>query len=645
MSVLEVTTRLVKAVLGTSNDSILRGYRPMVNAVNALEAELTALSDQELRARAHALRDSVRAEQRTLSDARVEAFALGREAADRRLGMWNAVADEAAGFDQWGDAAAEVAAVRARLAEGEASWDIDCSAAVYAAVRAAYPVSAPPFRMRAHDVQILGAGVLHDGRIAEMKTGEGKTLVASFACYLNALSGKGVHLITVNEYLAGRDARWNEPTFRFLGISVAALRSDMSPPEKKLAYQADVTYGTNNEFGFDYLRDNLKQSLEEQVQNNHTFAIVDEVDSILIDEARTPLIISGPAQSHTELFVKANDIAKQLTLDQDFEIDLKDRTVSLQESGVDKVCEVLGIENLYDPEHMHLPHFIDNALKAHHLFHRDKEYLVAGNEVRIVDEFTGRVLSGRRWSDGLHQAVEAKEGVRIQEETQTYATITLQNFFRLYGKLAGMTGTAMTEADEFHAIYKLEVISIPTNRPIARNDLTDLIYGSEKEKFEAIASEVQELHAIGQPILVGTVAVETSERLSKLLKHKGVPHEVLNARQNAREAEIIGRAGQLGAVTIATNMAGRGTDIVLGKATFKELLKHWKNNSLAPKRIQEDSAELDEAIVDLWAKHHLGDEGAEKLRGEESATILEAVNRARREQGWYELVLPSTLRD
>lgn len=644
MTIVERLTRIAKSVLGTSNESILRSYRPLVAAVNAVEGSLIGLDDAELRARAHALRDGVR-QGGSLEDAKEEAFALAREVADRRLGMWAAIADPKKGFDDWGDATAAVAEAREQLNAGAAPWDIDLPAIVYERIRAAYPISAPPFRMRAHDVQILGAGVLHDGRIAEMKTGEGKTLVASFACYLNALAGKGVHLITVNEYLAGRDARWNEPTFRFLGVTVAALRSDMSPSEKKLAYQADITYGTNNEFGFDYLRDNLKQNIDDQVQTNHTYAIVDEVDSVLIDEARTPLIISGPAQSHAELFVQANDIAKQLVKDEDFEVDIKDRTISLSESGVDKVCKILNIDNLYDPEHMHLPHFIDNALKAHHLFHRDKEYLISNNEVKIVDEFTGRVLSGRRWSDGLHQAVEAKEGVRIQEETQTYATITLQNFFRLYGKLAGMTGTAMTEADEFHAIYGLQVISIPTNRVIARRDLTDLIYGSEAEKFEAIANEVMELHGIGQPILVGTVAVETSERLSALLKRKGVPHEVLNARQNAREAEIVAQAGQLGAVTIATNMAGRGTDIVLGKASFKALLKHWYNNGLAPKRLKEDSPELDEAIIDLWAKRYLGDEAAEKLRGSAPAVILESINRKRSEQGWYHLALPSTLRE
>ncbi|TVR42970.1 MAG: preprotein translocase subunit SecA [Planctomycetota bacterium] len=645
MSIVERLTKVAKALLGTSNESLLRGYRPLVAAVGALEGEMIRLDDAELRARSHALRDAVRAGTKDLEAAKIEAFAMAREAADRRLGMWTAIADADAGFDDWGDCRNEIETIRAALKDGAAPWDLDLSAKVYAQIRQAYPKSSPPFRMRAHDVQVLGAGVLHDGRIAEMKTGEGKTLVASLACYLNALAGKGVHLITVNEYLAGRDARWNEPTFRFLGVSVAALRADMSPPEKKLAYQADITYGTNNEFGFDYLRDNLKQSLDDQVQTNHTFAIVDEVDSVLVDEARTPLIISGPAQSHTELFIKANEVAKQLVKDEHFEVDIKDRTISLSETGVDRICELLEIENLYDPEHMHLPHFIDNALKAHHLFHRDKEYLLQNNEVKIVDEFTGRVLAGRRWSDGLHQAVEAKEGARIQDETQTYATITLQNFFRLYGKLAGMTGTAMTEADEFHAIYGLEVIAIPTNKPIARRDLTDLIYGSEAEKFEAIANEVMELHAVGQPILVGTVAVETSERLSALLKRRGVPHEVLNARQNAREAEIVARAGQLGAVTIATNMAGRGTDIVLGKASLRQLLKHWVNNSFAPKRMKEDSPELDEAILDLWAKHYLGEEGAEKLRGSDPATILDAVNRKRQEQGWHPLVLPSSLGD
>lgn len=644
MSVLERVTKIVKAMLGTSNEAVLRSYWPMVEKVTALEPEMITLDDAELRRRSHDLRERLHGGA-AMDSVKIEAFAIAREAADRRLGMWKAISGEGPTFDDWGDCLQEVQAIRDRLAAGEASWDIDVSAAVYARIRDQYPVSAPPFRMRSHDVQVLGAGVLHDGRIAEMKTGEGKTLVASLACYLNGLTGSGVHVVTVNEYLAGRDARGNEPTFRFLGLTVAALRNDMSPAEKKLAYEADVTYGTNNEFGFDYLRDNLKQRLEDQVQTRHTFAIVDEVDSVLIDEARTPLIISGPAQSHTENFIQSNEVAKQLVLDEHFEVDIKDRTVSLTESGVDKVCEILGITNLYDPDHMHLPHFIDNALKAHHLFHRDKEYLVQGGEVRIVDEFTGRVLAGRRWSDGLHQAVEAKEGVRIQEETQTYATITLQNFFRLYGKLAGMTGTALTEADEFHAIYGLEVVAVPTNRPIARRDLVDLIYGSETEKFEAIANEVQDLHAVGQPILVGTVSVETSERLSAQLKRLGVPHEVLNARQNAREAEIIAKAGQFGAVTIATNMAGRGTDIVLGNIDFKKILKHWRNHKLAPKRIKEDSPELDEAIVDLWAKHFLGEEQAEKLREQDAAEILAVINKTRHENGWYPLQLPSAYRE
>ena len=578
-----------------------------------------------------------------------EAFALAREAADRRLGMWNAL-DPKKGFPEeaWGEAGGAVDEVRAKLTANPPvpSWDLDLPASAYAAVRRHSPQSLPPFRMRAHDVQILGAIALHQGRISEMRTGEGKTLVASLTCYLNALGGRGVHVVTVNDYLASRDAAWNAPTFRFLGVSVGTLQNTMPQFLRKQAYACDITYGTNSEFGFDYLRDNLARSVDEQVQTRRTFAVIDEVDSVLIDEARTPLIISGPAVGRKESYKQADEVARQLVKDTDFEVDIKDRHITLSEVGIDKAAKLFGVPNLYDGEAMHLPHFLDNALKAHHLYMRDKEYLVAGGMVKIVDEFTGRTLEGRRWSDGLHQAVEAKEAVEIREENQTYATITIQNFFRLYGKLSGMTGTAMTEANEFNAIYKLAVVAVPPNKRVQRKDNPDLIFGTEKEKFEAILKEVEELHAIGQPVLVGTISVEVSERLSELLKRKGVPHNVLNARQHQREAEIVANAGQFGAVTISTNMAGRGTDIVLGAAKPVEAFKHWQAQGLMPKRLRVEDADetIDEATLDLWSKHYLGEEDAAKLRGSPHGQVLGAINQRRRLNGFPDLPLPSVFK-
>ena len=411
---------------------------------------------------------------------------------------------------------------------------------------------------------------------------------------------------------------------------------------RKAIYAADVTYGTNNEFGFDYLRDNLAKSLDEQVQTRRGFAIVDEADSVLIDEARTPLIISGPSVGRKEAYEKASEVAKALLTGPHYEVDVKDRHVTLTEEGMDQAAKMFGVANLYEAEHMHLPHVLDNALKAKELYTRDKEYLVANGQVKIVDEHTGRIMEGRRWSDGLHQAIEAKEAVQIQEENQTYATITLQNFFRLYKKLAGMTGTAMTEANEFNAIYKLEVVAIPPNRPVVRVDLQDLIYGSQQEKFDAIIKEVEDLHAIGQPVLVGTITVEVSERLSEQFTRKGIPHNVLNARQHQREAEIVAGAGQFGGVTIATNMAGRGTDIILGKAPFPKVLAHWQDRGVAPKKLRPDSPELDQAIVDLWAGKWLDEKQLAKAPADPAAR-LKAINAARRTMGMTPLPLPSSL--
>ena len=417
---------------------------------------------------------------------------------------------------------------------------------------------------RHYDVQVMGGAALHRGNIAEMKTGEGKTLVSTLPAYLNALTGKGVHIVTVNDYLAERDSEWMGRVHRFLGLKVGVILASMTPAERREAYAADITYGTNNEFGFDYLRDNMAWSLVDCVQRGHNFAIVDEVDSILIDEARTPLIISGPADKPTKWYVEFANLVARLNLGQHYEIDIKKRTVGILEEGVSRVEEALGIENLYEAVNTPMIGYLNNAIRAKELFKRDKDYVVMNGELLIVDEHTGRMLSGRRYSEGLHQALEAKERIEIQNENQTLATITLQNYFRLYGKLSGMTGTAMTEAAEFMQIYKLGVIPIPTNKNMQRIDQSDLIYKSEAGKFIAVANDIVERHKKGQPVLVGTVSVEKSEELSAILKKRGIPHEVLNAKQHEREAAIIARAGTVGAVTVATNMAGRGTDIMLG---------------------------------------------------------------------------------
>ena len=494
---------LLDKILRAGEGRHIRQLEKIAKDVLALEPEISALDDVQLRAQTIKLRDQL-ASGKTLEDLLPEAFATVREAAKRTLGQ------------------------------------------------------------RHYDVQIMGGAALHQGNVAEMRTGEGKTLVSTLPAYLNALTGKGVHVVTVNDYLAERDSEWMGRIHRFLGLKVGVILSNMSPTERREAYAADITYGTNNEFGFDYLRDNMAWTLEDCVQREHNFAIIDEADSILIDEARTPLIISGPADKPTKWYVEFATIAQKLERDVHYEVDEKKRTVGVLESGVTKVEELLGIENLYESVNTPMIGYLNSAIRAKELFKRDKDYVVMNGELLIVDEHTGRMLAGRRYSEGLHQALEAKERLEIQDENQTLATITLQNYFRLYKRLSGMTGTAMTEASELMQIYKLGVIPIPTNRPMQRIDQPDLIYKSELAKFIASAEDIAEHHRKGQPVLVGTVSVEKSEELSSLLKKRGIPHEVLNAKQHEREAAIIARAGSVGAVTVATNMAGRGTDIMLG---------------------------------------------------------------------------------
>ena len=495
---------IARKIVGSRNERYLKGLRPLVAAINAFEPQVKALSDEEMRSRVAELRQEV-ANGRSLDDILPETFALVREGSVRALGM------------------------------------------------------------RHFDVQLIGGITLHQGKIAEMKTGEGKTLVATLPVVLNALSGKGVHLITVNDYLAKRDAAWMGKLYNFLGLSVGVIVHGLDDAERQAAYGADITYGTNNEFGFDYLRDNMKFYKEQLVQRELNFAIVDEVDSILIDEARTPLIISGQAEDSSTLYARVDAFIPMLRKETDFTIDEKARTVLLTEDGVARMEQVLKIDNLYDAANITLQHHVLQALKAHHIFQRDVDYVVKEDQVLIVDEFTGRLMPGRRYSDGLHQALEAKEHVQVEAENQTLATITFQNYFRMYKKLGGMTGTADTEAVEFREIYDLEVISIPTHRPMIRKDFPDLVYKTQREKFEAIAKDVKELHKRGQPVLVGTVSIEKSELLSGMLQKSGVPHDVLNAKNHEKEAEIVALAGHAGRVTIATNMAGRGTDIVLGE--------------------------------------------------------------------------------
>ena len=483
----------------------------------------------------------------------------------RHIRQLEKIAAEVGGFEPAvsalsdSDLRAQTEKFRARLAAGEDLDDLLPEA--FATVREA---AKRTLGQRHYDVQLMGGAALHQGNIAEMRTGEGKTLVSTLPAYLNALSGKGVHVVTVNDYLAERDSEWMGRIHRFLGLKVGVILSSMTPAERREAYAADITYGTNNEFGFDYLRDNMAWSLEDCVQREHNFAIVDEVDSILIDEARTPLIISGPADKATKWYVEFANIANKLERDVHYEVDEKKRITGITEAGVTRVEELLGIENLYESVNTPMIGYLNNAVKAKELFKRDKDYVVMSGELLIVDEHTGRMLAGRRYNEGLHQALEAKEKLDIKDENQTLATITLQNYFRLYEKLSGMTGTAMTEASEFMQIYRLGVVPIPTNKTAQRVDQSDLIYKTEVSKFAAVAQDIVDRHRKGQPILVGTVSVEKSEELSAVLKRNGIPHEVLNAKQHEREAAIVARAGAVGAVTVATNMAGRGTDIMLG---------------------------------------------------------------------------------
>jgi preprotein translocase subunit SecA len=535
---------LIAKVFGTSNEREVKRLMPRVEAINALEPEMRKLTDEQLRAKTDEFRQRIKERLTRIPDEPDADQDRGKELDTERTKLVNEVLDEL-------------------LEEA------------FAVVREG---GRRVLNMRHFDVQLIGGMVLHQGKIAEMKTGEGKTLVATLPVYLNALSGRGVHVVTVNDYLAKRDSEWMGKLYSFLGLTVGVIVHDLDDQQRREAYAADVTYGTNNEFGFDYLRDNMKFDLHDCVQRGHNFSIVDEVDSILIDEARTPLIISGASEESTDKYARVNRIIPKLEKGEeidvapgepkqytgDYVVDEKHRNITVTDEGWVKVEEMLGIGNIADPENWDLKHHVETAVKAHALYHRDVEYVVKDGEVIIVDEFTGRLMPGRRWSDGLHQSVEAKENVKIERENQTLATITFQNYFRMYKKLAGMTGTAETEASEFDNIYKLEVMVIPTNKPMRRLENPDVVYRTEKEKYYAAADEIQRLHATGQPVLVGTTSIEKSERLSDLLKKKGVKHWVLNAKQHEKEAEIVAQAGSKGMVTIATNMAGRGTDILLG---------------------------------------------------------------------------------
>jgi preprotein translocase subunit SecA len=556
---------LLTKIFGTTHEREVKRLLPQVEAINALAARVEVLDDAQLRGKTVEFREALK-QGKTLDDLLPEAFAVCREAADRRLGMLN-VLNPAFGFDLGLlSAAARAAAEDAsrKLADGAPHPDLFFPASFYAEIRALHPESRFPFRYRPFDVQLIGGMVLHEGKIAEMKTGEGKTVVATAPVYLNALSGKGVHVVTVNDYLASRDAETMAKVYRFLGLTVGVIVHGLSEAQRKESYAADVTYGTNNEFGFDYLRDNMAHDIADCVQRELNFAIVDEVDSILIDEARTPLIISGPADESTDKYVKANEVVKHLQKDVHFTVEEKDKHVSLTEEGVNVIEKHLGLDNLYGDLNVEWVHHVQQALKAHGLFKRDVDYVVRDRQILIVDEFTGRLMEGRRYSEGLHQAIEAKENVPILRENQTLATITFQNLFRLYNKLSGMTGTADTEATELMQIYKLRVVMIPTNKPMVRIDQDDVVYKSRATKIKAIADDIKARHEKGQPVLVGTVSIEKSEELAHMLSREGVPHDVLNAKNHGREATIIAEAGTRGKVTIATNMAGRGTDIQLG---------------------------------------------------------------------------------
>jgi len=607
-----ILNKVAAKVFGTANERLLKRLWPLVGEINSLEGEMKSLSDDQLRERTTKFRELV--------EKRIAEAELSGGTADEQKKALREVID---------DALEEI------LSEA------------FAVVREA---SRRTTGMRHFDVQMIGGMVLHRGTIAEMKTGEGKTLVATLPAYLNALAGRGVHVVTVNDYLAKRDTEWMGKIYRFLGLTVGCIQHDMDDSERQEAYRADITYGTNNEFGFDYLRDNMKFEPSAMVQRGHYYAIVDEVDSILIDEARTPLIISGASEDSTEKYYVANDCMIRLKADQQkrtaeirkadgdvdlkqdprllYHVDEKQHSATLTEEGVEVAEKYTGCDNLYDPSNMELLHCIEQSLKAHTLYHLDKQYIVKDGEVIIVDEFTGRVMPGRRWSDGLHQGVEAKEGVKIEAENQTLATITLQNYFRMYAKLAGMTGTAETEASEFANIYKLDVAVMPTNMPMVREDHSDVIYRTEREKFDAVVNEIKELHEKGQPVLVGTVSVENSETLSARLKKAHVPHNVLNAKPEhaAREADIVAQAGRKGQVTIATNMAGRGTDILLGgNAEFlaKQYLRDKEINpdeatdrqwSDALERAKQTTDVEHKEVVERGGLHILGTERHESRR-------------------------------
>ncbi len=561
---------ILTKLFGTSHEREVKRLLPTVEAINALGAQFEVLDDADLAAKTQDFRARLQDGQ-TLDDLLNEAFAVCREANDRRLGMLN-VLDEQYGFDltQLSEASQLlVKDARTKLTEETPVYTLHFPASFYAEIRTLIPESRFPFRYRPFDVQLLGGMVLHHGKIAEMKTGEGKTMVATLPAYLNALSGKGVHVVTVNDYLARRDADTMAKVYRFLGLTVGVIVHGLNERERRENYSADVTYGTNNEFGFDYLRDNMAHHFDDCVQRELNFAIVDEVDSILIDEARTPLIISGPAAESTDKYLRANNVVKFLKKDTHYTLDEKEKHVSLNEEGVNTCEAQLGLENLYGDLNTEWVHHISQALKANVMFKKDVDYVVKNQQVVIVDEFTGRLMEGRRYSEGLHQAIEAKEGVPIARENQTLATITFQNYFRLYTKLAGMTGTADTEATEFGQIYKLKVVAIPTNKPMIRADQHDVVYKTRAEKVQAIVADIKERNAKGQPILVGTVSIEKSEELSSFLKREGVEHDVLNAKQHEREAHIIENAGKLGKVSLATNMAGRGTDIQLGPGVLE----------------------------------------------------------------------------
>ncbi|MCB0918136.1 MAG: preprotein translocase subunit SecA [Actinobacteria bacterium] len=559
---------LIERLLRVGEKRILRKLNSVVAQVNAIEDEYVDLTDAELAALTDQYKQRF-ADGESLDELMAEAFATVREAAKRTLGQ------------------------------------------------------------RHYDVQIMGGAALHLGNIAEMKTGEGKTLVSTLPAYLNALSGGGVHVVTVNDYLAERDSEWMGRVHRFLGLEVGAILSEMDPAARRRAYNADITYGTNNEFGFDYLRDNMAWTKADMVQRGHAFAIVDEVDSILIDEARTPLIISGPADETPQWYSEFARMARRMKRDDDYEVDEKKRTIQIYESAIDEVEDQLGIENLYDTVNSPLVSFLNNAIKAKELFKRDKDYVVMDGEILIVDEHTGRLLAGRRYSEGLHQSLEAKEGVEIKAENQTLATITLQNYFRLYDKLSGMTGTAMTEANEFSQIYKLGVVPIPTNKPMIRADESDLVYRTEKAKYDAVVDDIEDSHSEGQPVLIGTVSVEKSEYLSQELRKRGIDHEVLNAKNHDREAAIVAQAGRKGAVTVATNMAGRGTDIMLGGNSEFMAAQALEKQGLSPvedpdayeaawpdalKKAQEAVAAEHDEVIEAGGLYVLGTERHESRR-------------------------------